>query len=31
MVGLLGLVIYIRGMSRIVLASEPGSEEQLAS
>jgi len=31
MVGLLGLVIYIRGMSRIVLASQPGSEEQLAS
>jgi uncharacterized protein (TIRG00374 family) len=31
MVGLLGLMIYIRGMSHIVLVSEPGSEEQLAS
>ena len=31
LVGLLGLMIYIRGMSRIVLVSEPGSEEQLAS
>jgi uncharacterized protein (TIRG00374 family) len=31
MVGLLGLVIYIRGMSRVVLISEPGSEGQLAS
>jgi len=31
MVGLLGLVIYIRGMSRVLLVSEPGSEEQLAS
>ncbi len=31
MVGLLGLVIYIRGMSRIVLVSEPSSGEQLAN
>jgi hypothetical protein len=27
----LGLVIYIRGMSGVVLVSEPNSEEQLAS
>lgn len=31
MVGLLGLVIYIRGMGRVVLVSEADSEEQLAS
>ena len=30
MVGLLGLVIYIRGMSGVVLVSKPDSEEQLA-